>query len=338
MNKNILTIAVPFRLSLEDLNTCLESIEKQFENPKIMEPIEVLVSCNSMDKDVCKDFDLFMGEKFASFISLHTPSGLSYDNHLRWMVHNSSSEYIKFLAEDDKLIGSFLASFLESIKMEPEPLSVVNCFSIFKFGQEEVGVPRFSWTSSSMARRLKTISIINILNESYGQISALAFKRSFLLRNLAEDLEDSNYLHVFWFLQALSYQAVSVISEVYILVKEGSPNFSRDIVQEIKTPIGALFAIHFSRNLPWQVRQSLLFRQSRYLLYTLTAINRCSKSELHEIRKIYFRAFLDFPVQLFPQMALVLLPQRFFGLFASLTWASSFRQKLVLFMLRDINK
>lgn len=95
------------------------------------------------------------------------------------MVHNSSSEYIKFLAEDDKLIGSFLASFLESIKMEPEPLSVVNCFSIFKFGQEEVGVPRFSWTSSSMARRLKTISIINILNESYGQISALAFKRSF---------------------------------------------------------------------------------------------------------------------------------------------------------------
>lgn len=83
MNKNILTIAVPFRLSLEDLNTCLESIEKQFENPKIMEPIEVLVSCNSMDKDVCKDFDLFMGEKFASFISLHTPSGLSYDNHLR---------------------------------------------------------------------------------------------------------------------------------------------------------------------------------------------------------------------------------------------------------------
>lgn len=67
MNKNILTIAVPFRLSLEDLNTCLESIEKQFENPKIMEPIEVLVSCNSMDKDVCKDFDLFMGRN-----SLHS--------------------------------------------------------------------------------------------------------------------------------------------------------------------------------------------------------------------------------------------------------------------------
>ena len=313
--KYSLTVAIPFRNNFEHLDFCLGSVKQTFQELKL--DVEVLVSCNPINKEMKYTFAEFMKQRFPDFAFLIHKSSLSYDAHLGKILLAAKGEYIKFLAEDDWLPGHGIHRLLHIISSE-KPSALVTNFKFFssdlsKIFQEE-------WFDSEVISKretkfLNTVQDLSLINFAYGQVSSLTFKTSELRRFRLKNL-DTDHLQVFWFLECMSKGNAIATGEVLVHVRQGSPNFVQTRHQPLLTPLKALNAISMARSLTPLMRMRLLLKQGLYLLQVITAFPSLERPQRDEVKHQYRKYWLQYPFLLTVHVLLIQLPLRMWRLFS----------------------
>lgn len=307
--KTFLTVAIPFRNNFQQLEFCLRSVRKNIED--LERDVEVLVSCNPMDKEIAGTFSEFMSQRFPDFTYLIQDSNLSYDFHLEKMLSAANGKYIKFLAEDDWLPEHGIYRLLQIISSE-KPSAIVTNFKFYSSNLSKV--LQEQWYESEVSskrvfKELNTVRDLSQINFAYGQVSSLTFKTSELRRCRVKHF-DTDHIQVFWFLECMSKGNAVATDQILVHVRQGSPNFVQTRHQPFLTPLKALSAISMAQSLKPLMRMQLLLKQGLYLFGVITAFPSLEPPQRDEVKHQYRRYWLQYPIILTAHLLLLHLPLR----------------------------
>jgi hypothetical protein len=311
--KVFLTVAIPFRNNFQHLEFCLSSVKQNLGN--LEHYVEVLVSCNPMNKEMAHTFSEFMKQRFPDFTFLIHDANLSYDAHLEKIPFAASGKYIKFLAEDDWLPEHGIHRLLQIISSE-KPSAIVTNFKFFNSNLSKVLQKKWYESEVSSQRELKglnTVRDLSQINFAYGQVSSLTFKTSELRRCRAKHFV-TDHIQVFWFLECMSKGNTFASDQTLVHVRQGSPNFVQTRHQPFLTPLKGLSAISMARSLKPLMRMELLLKQGLYLLKVITAFPSLERPQRDEVKHQYRRYWLQYPFILTVHLILLHLPLRIWRL------------------------
>lgn len=209
----ILTLAIPSRQLPDTLISGLIKIRDEVESQDLVGFVEVLVSLNP---PVPLET---IPQQLAELVRncgrvIKTPSDLTYDEHMDFLVKEARGRWVKFLADDDELNTGALVMLKKIVAEHPNLKCLVHDFEYW----QPIDSPIQLWGLNNLKR--------GQMPGPWGQVSTTLFSRDSWLT--APTLENSNYIHSFKFeyIASMNLTEALYLSQELVKVRPGAPNFS----------------------------------------------------------------------------------------------------------------
>ena len=287
----ILTIAIPTLNSNKTLFELLSILDSQLLGTD-HNLVEILISNNFPSNKELKEI-IFNYKNLRNFLVYnHNDVTLDFDTHLKKMVDLSNGKYIKFISDDDLVDVNFVKNciFLLSKFNADIVVNQINTFHDQADLENDLNSEKFDF---DLVFPPMNINKINSFHGVYGQISSLTFKKSLLL-NLKLEVK-TNYIHSFWFLSLVETSNIYFINTPRILIRLGSPNFSRNLVEKLIVPVGGVTAIKRSNISNVSLKRIIVKNSQDYVFKLLKAVPHLNCSDRIRVFKMYKAEFTDRP-------------------------------------------
>ena len=125
--KPLLSICIPTYNRERCLKDCLGSIVGQFNDPGVLDQVEVVISDNA-SKDNTQVLVEGYQKKYANIKYFRNAENIGFDRNLLNVVEKSSGEFCLTIGDDDALFPGSLAKIIQKIKTMDASYFMLNCW------------------------------------------------------------------------------------------------------------------------------------------------------------------------------------------------------------------
>jgi len=238
-NSPLITIAVPTYNSVGTLSVCIESILNQALTLEMARDLEVIVVDNgSVDNtsDVCSEYVL----KFGNFFRYYRNStNIGYDKNIGMLFAKSRGKFVKILCDDDAFDAGAISAFYIAVQRHPEVDLILSNFNVYDKNLNQI-IHQMSLCQGRDELFKSPIDFFESAMGRYGQTSSLMIRRDAWNSIPCQNAYGTMHIQVYMTLRLLQTGSSLILSQPWIKVRAGSPNFSSSLLNQFTVPLEGL--------------------------------------------------------------------------------------------------
>lgn len=268
-NHKTLTFAVPTYNGHNSICDTLDSILDSVTDSNRSQ-VEILVIDNA-SQDNTRELVQNYQKNYQGIIRIVTnDENIGYDKNIDKLFLESEGLYVKIIADDDLLKPDSVDIFLNYIKNYPETHLFLFNFDLYDVEMKEC-TSSLTMNSNNDVECRTGEDFLQKSYGRYGQVSSLMIKRQAWLDVYRNFEVGKNYIHVFTVFNLIQDRPSLIISNAYIKVRDGSPNFESSVESFFLVPLHAIdiYLFFIKKGLSVKEYKTLLKSQRYYCIKKL---------------------------------------------------------------------
>ena len=127
MNRPLLSICIPTYNRALYLPECLESIVSHYDDPEVLENIEVVIADNASTDNTTEIVKRYQ-EKYPNIIYFRNEKNLGFDRSFARLIERSTGKYCLSIGDDDAFFENSLSLIIKKLKHTDVPFFSLNCW------------------------------------------------------------------------------------------------------------------------------------------------------------------------------------------------------------------